>query len=172
MRKSIKTIKKKNNATYVKLLRDGDVGKVYMKVGHRIVVNFKLRGNFAISETLEGSDWIKSTESEYNKLNQEDVQMAKAKATEGSEKKASTKKDVVSKEDMDDFKKPLREKLNKFEEKKLASIAKKLNLDPTKYDHLAGGLKKMSLVNSVLGAIGKKFRKSEITKKAIAELLK
>lgn len=75
--------------------------------------------------------------------------MAKEKAVK---KEAKKEKVEYSKEQLDNFKNSVRAKIKPYDEAKINALAKKMGVDTAKYKALAGGLKRMSINNSIIGS--------------------
>ncbi len=79
-----------------------------------------------------------------------------------AEKKAV--KIEFGKEELDEIKSVLRKHLNALETKPLEALCKKHGINPSNYKHLSGGLYKMNLVNSLVGAGARGLRDGSIKK--------
>lgn len=170
----VKVIKQR----YVKEIETGDVGYVVGSIGDYCKAQFKVKGLYGFRSSLIGSsyEWIKKEQ--YQSIKKEEISMAKAKkksdeAVSNAKKKLTGKSPATSSTQSSTLKDEIRIALKSIEIDKLEKIAKGLDVDISKYNHLSGGLLKMSVSNKIQASLVKLFESGKLkSKKAVMDKLK
>lgn len=176
---------------YIRRTLYGDVGEIQNSLGNYYLVKFKIKGLLSVPKNLRDDNFTVITKKEFDSADEieilrkivnemyvhnqpENINIYKNTVTSGQDKCDIVQQEKKSKnrtEHKKNVSTGFRGILNTKSIDGLKDYAKKLEIDTNKYNHLSGGLLKMSLVNVLLGKVDKMVLTNQKTTEEIETIL-